>query len=96
MNLKLIREVYLEGTIPATLASGFPPAHHEENKSMHDPTLTMVERYLTLRLACSGPREEKVRALRRRKSGSAVLKNYSMSCEAKQGPKTLVRALPRR
>ena len=49
---------------------------------MHDPTLTMVERYLTLRLACSGPRKEKVRALRRRKSGSAVLKSYSMSCEA--------------
>ena len=63
---------------------------------MHDPRLTMVERYLTLRLACSGPRKEKVRALRRRKLGSAVLKNYSMSCEAKQGPKTLVRALPRR
>ncbi|EGB03370.1 hypothetical protein AURANDRAFT_68073 [Aureococcus anophagefferens] len=58
-------------------------ADHEENKSMHDPTLTMVERYLTLRLACSGPREEKLRALRRRKSGSAALKNYPMSCEAK-------------
>jgi hypothetical protein len=35
---------------------------------MHDPTLTMVERYPTLRLACSGPQEEKVRALRRGKS----------------------------
>ncbi len=63
---------------------------------MHDPTLTMVERYLTLRLACSGPQEEEVRALRRGKSGSEVPKNYSMSCETKQRPKTPVRALARR
>ena len=50
--------------------------------------LTMVERYPMLRLACSGPRKEKVRVLRNRKSGStsAVPKNHSMSCEAKQGP----------
>ena len=48
----------------------------------------MVERYLTLRSACSGSLWKKLRALRRRKSGSAVSKSHSMSSERQQKSNT--------
>ena len=48
----------------------------------------MVERYPTLRSACSGPLWKKPRALRRTKSGSAVSKSHSMSSERQQKSNT--------
>ena len=48
----------------------------------------MVERYLTLRSACSGPLWKKLRALRCTNSGSAVSKSHSMSSEMQQKSNT--------
>ena len=49
----------------------------------------MVERYLMLRSACSGPRGEELRPLRRRKSGSETPELQSMSCEESQKLRSL-------
>ena len=49
----------------------------------------MVERYSMLRSACSGPRGEELRPLRRRKSGSETPELQSMSCEESQKLRSL-------